>query len=74
MQIEELCAAEREAEDFLVREAEGGAASGGSLSERETKDIWSMLHADRVRILDLSKRVEVARRRLEAARRSAGRD
>lgn len=68
-QVEELCMAEREAEDFLVREAQGlgeggGGGVGTGLSERETRDVWNMLHADRERILGLSRRLETARARL----------
>lgn len=64
-QIEELIEAEREAEDFLVRQAEGGGrGSGTGLTEAEEKDIWNMLQADRKRISDLNKRLEVARKRL----------
>lgn len=64
-QIEELVEAEREAEDFLVRQAEGdGRGAGTGLTEAEEKDIWNMLQADRKRISDLNKRLEVARKRL----------
>eukprot|EP00752_Nemacystus_decipiens_P007409 g6627.t1 len=61
-QVEELRMAERDAEDYLVRQAQGGAATG--LSERETRDIWNMLQADRERILNLNRRMEAARARL----------
>lgn len=70
-QVEELKMAEREAEDFLLREAQGlgGSGAGGrgggtGLSERETRDVWNMLHADRERVLNLSRRLESARARL----------
>lgn len=67
-QVEELCMAEREAEDFLVREAQGGAngaaGAGAGLSEREARDVWNMLQADRERILNLKRRVEAAGARL----------
>ena len=68
-QIHELMLAEKEAEDFLVREAEGatgggGKAAGPGLSETEMRDIWNMLQADRKRILDLNSRLEAARKRL----------
>lgn len=62
-QVEELRAAEREVEDSLVRDAEGGVAGGG-LTERETRDVWMMLQADRERILKLSRRLEEAKRRM----------
>lgn len=61
-QVEELRMAERDAEDYLVRQAQGGAGTG--LSERETRDIWNMLQADRERILNLNRRMEDARARL----------
>lgn len=60
-QIEELRSAEKEVEDSLLREAERG---GGGLSERETRDVWNMLQADRERILVLSRRLEAAQTRL----------
>lgn len=68
-QVEELRVAEREAEDYLVQEAQGlgggGRGAGGAgLSERETRDVWNMLQADRERILNLSRRMETARNRL----------
>ncbi|CAM9141013.1 unnamed protein product [Pylaiella littoralis] len=58
-QVEELRLAEEEAEDYLVREAQGTG-----LSERETRDVWNMLQADKERILNLSRRMEAARDRL----------
>lgn len=69
-QVEELRMAEAEAEEFLFREAQGlGVGSGRTgagtgLSERETKDAWNMLQADRERILGLHRRLEAARTRL----------
>lgn len=63
-QVEELRLAEKDAEDFLVRQAQSGAGAG--LSERETRDIWNMLQADRERIKNLSRRVGDARARLQA--------
>lgn len=66
-QVEELCMAEREAEDYLVREAQGGGVSGAGagLSEGEARDVWNMLQADRERILNLKRRMEAARARLD---------
>lgn len=61
-QVEELRIAEKDAEDYLVRQARGGAGTG--LSERETRDIWNMLQADRERIKNLHRRMEDARARL----------
>lgn len=60
-QVEELRMAERQAEDYLVQQTRGGAGSG--LSERETRDIWNMLQADRERIRNLHQRMEDARAR-----------
>ncbi|CBN76114.1 expressed unknown protein [Ectocarpus siliculosus] len=66
-QVEELCMAEREAEDFLVREAQGlgTGGRGAGLSERETRDVWNMLQADRERILNLVRRMKTALARLD---------
>ena len=68
-QVEELAMAEKQAEDFLVAEAQGlggfgGRGGGAGLSEAETRDLWIMLQADRERILTLSRRLEAARSRL----------
>lgn len=63
-QVEELRMAEREAENFLLREAEGVGGAGTGLSEEETRDVWNMLQADRERIFNLNRRMERARARL----------
>lgn len=68
-QVEELRMAEKASEDYLLREAEGlgpggGRGAGTGLSERETRDVWEMLQADRERILSLSRRLEAARSRM----------